>query len=127
MRIYSLLFTTLLGMFLAGVGLLSLATGSENVKLDVLPYWKGNALLYWLSGLGLAGLAAVSLAVLDKTKVLLALYSFAALCLIVYGYFISPVHSFAGPAEAKWAAWITLGALAAFIGAVLYCRKPSRG
>jgi hypothetical protein len=126
MRIYSLLFTTLLSLFVAALGIFSLATGTKNIKMGMLPFWKGDALLYWLAVLGLLGLISVFLAVMKKTKALLVLYTFAAFCLIVYGYFISPVYSFSGAAEARGAAWFAFGALGAFIGALLHYHKASQ-
>jgi hypothetical protein len=126
LRIYSILFTLLLGLFLAALGTLTLATGTKNVKLDMLPFWKGDTALYGVAGLGLAGIICVILAYRRQLKFLFVLYTLATFCLIVYGYFISPVYKFQGAAEAKSVIWLACAALVAFLGSLTLYQKPER-
>lgn len=118
LKYFSCLFHFVLGLFIAGLALFFLLTGAHNVRMAMVPFWSGDALKYWLLGLGLIGIFAAVLAALDKVRVLLVIFSLVALCMIVYGYFLSP-YRFVGPSEAKTAGWLSLGAFVAFIGSLL--------
>ena len=118
LKYYSCLFHFVLGLFVAGMSLFFLITGANNVKMGMLPFWTGDALKYWMLGLGLVGIFSAAMAALNKIRILLVLFSFLALCLIVYGYFLGP-YRFSNPAEAKSAGWFALGALGAFIGSLM--------
>ncbi|MCC7156998.1 MAG: hypothetical protein IT161_20630 [Bryobacterales bacterium] len=118
MKYFSCLFHFVLGLFVAGLAAFFLITGANNVKMQMVPFWTGDALKYWLLGLGLLAVFSAVLAVMNKVRVLLVLWSLAALCIIVYGYFLSS-YRFSGSAEAKSAGCLALGALAAFIGSLM--------
>jgi hypothetical protein len=126
LKFWSYLFALILGIFLTGMALVFMITDATNVKFDALPFWKGDTLIYWLLGLGLTGILAVVLAVLKKFKALLVLFTLAAFCLMVYGFFISPVYRFYGADPAKGAAWLAFGALGAFFGSLFQFEKPRR-
>jgi len=108
-----------LGLFLSGVAAVLLISGSQNYKFDMLPWFKGETVLYTLLGLGVLGIAAAVLGVLGKMKPLLVVFTLVSVSLFVYGFFISPVFRFQGPDQAKSVLWITLAALGAFLGALM--------
>ena len=126
LKYFSVLFHCLLGLFLTGMALVFLISGSQNISLKMLPMWKGPSLPYWVLGLGLLGLISALLALIGKARALLVLWSLIALGLFVYGFFIGP-YIFSGAAEAKGIAWLTFGALGAFFGSLMqYYRDPRR-
>lgn len=126
LKYYSMLFSLIVGLFLLGLGALSVLTSARNLEMDMLPFWKGETLWYGLLSLGLLGVLAAVLAALKKAKILLVLFTLCGFCLVVYGYFISPVYRFAGASEAKGVAWFALGMLGAFFGS-LYQYEKRRG
>lgn len=113
-------------MFMTGVSLVLLVSGSQNFKFDMLPFWKGETALYGLLALGILGIAAAALALLGKLKPLIVVYTLAAFALMVYGFFISPVYRFAGQAEAMNAVWLALAALCAFLASLMHLKSPNR-
>jgi hypothetical protein len=123
---YSMLFSLIVGLFLLGLGGLSTLTGATNMKMDMLPFWKGETLWYGLLFLGLFGVLAAVLAALKKAKILLVLFTLCGFGLVVYGYFFSPVYRFSGASEAKGVAYFALGMLGAFFGS-LYQYEKRRG
>jgi hypothetical protein len=125
LKFYSILFSLIVGLFLTGIGLLSILTKAQNMRMDMLPFWKGEALWYGLLSLGVIGVLAAVLAVLKKAKMLLVLFTLAGFGLVVYGYFLSPAYRFAGAAEAKGVLWFAFGMLGAFFGS-LYQFDKSR-
>ena len=126
LRFYSCLFALVLGLFMTGVSVVLLLSGSQNYKFDMLPFWKGESVLYGLLALGIAGVAAAVLAFVGKLKPLIVLYTLAAFSLLAYGYFISPVYRFAGEAEAKSTLWIVLASLGAFLASLMHLKSPKR-
>ena len=62
LRFYSCLFALVLGLFMTGVSLVLLLSGSQNYKFDMLPFWKGESALYGLLSLGVVGIASAALA-----------------------------------------------------------------
>ena len=126
LRFYSCLFALVLGLFMTGVSVVLLLSGSQNYKFDMLPFWKGESALYWLLALGLVGIAAASLAFLGKLKPLIVLFTLTAFALLLYGYFLSPVYRFGGAAEAKSTLWIVLAALGAFLASLMHLKNPKR-
>lgn len=109
----------MLGLFLSGVSLVLLVGGSTNYKFDMLPWVKGANALYLLLALGLLGIAAAVLGVLGKVRPLLVVFTLVSVCLLVYGFFVSPIYRFYGAEQAKSVAWISLAALGAFVGALM--------
>lgn len=126
LRFYSCLFALVLGLFMTGVSLVLLFSGSQNYKFDMLPFWKGESALYGLLSLGVLGVAVAALALLGRLKPFIVLYTLGAFALLVYGYFISPVYRFGGEAEAKNMLWLVLAAFAAFLASLMHLRSPKR-
>ncbi len=120
LRVYSYLFHLILGLFFLAISVVTIISGQHNLKLGMLP-WSGEELTYWLLGLSLLAIISVVLAVTHKVKVLLVLWSAAAVVLMVRGFFLSN-FTFAGPGQAKSAAWLTLGAIGAFFGSLMQYR-----
>ena len=118
LRYWSCLFALLLGLFLTGLALMIFGFDIHNVDLAMLPWWKGSTLTLWLLGLGLAGILAGILALLNRLKPLLLVYSVAAFVIIVYGYFISSAYRFSGKDGALSAFYFALAALLAAIGSL---------
>jgi hypothetical protein len=116
LRYWSCLFALLLGLFATAVAALLLATHANNVELGMLPWWQGAGALVPLLILGLLGILAGALALLQKARPLLVLYTIVALGMIVYGYFISMAYHFDGAPGFFNALWLALGALLAALG-----------
>lgn len=119
LRFFSYLFSLLLGLFLSGVSLVLIISGTSNFKFDMLPWFKGPSVLYVVLILGLVGIASAVLAVLGKVKPLLVVFTLISLILFVYGFFISMQFRFQGADQAKSVAWISFAALGAFIGSLM--------
>jgi hypothetical protein len=126
LRLYSCLFALILGMFMTGVSLVLLISGSKNFKFDMLPFWKGDAALYGLLALGLIGVATALLGFMRKVKPLLVIYSVVIVGMLLYGFFISPVYRFPGKAEATNIVWIAVAGLLAVIGSLMAFKEPRR-
>ncbi len=119
LRLFSYLYALLLGAFLFGVSLVLLLGGSKNFKFDMVPWFKGDSVLWVLCALGVAGVFAAVLSSLGKVRVLLVLFTVVMLGMIVYGFFVSPAYRFPGMAEAKNIAWLSLAALVSVVGALM--------
>ena len=126
LRLWSCAFSILAGLFLCALALLIVAGNIHNLDMSMLPWWKGNALTAWLAILGLAGILSGGLALLNKFKPLLVIYTLAAFVLIVYGFFINMAFRFDGRQGATSVAWLALGALLAFLGSLTQFCKPQR-
>jgi len=127
LRYWSYLFAGLFGVFLAGIAAVLLISGSSNFRLSQIPFWQGMPVLYGLLAIGILGVVAALIGLLKGMRPLLLVWTLLVFCLLVYGYFISPKHYFAlGAPEAKGAAWLSLGALGAFFGALAQYRNGKR-
>lgn len=126
LRFWSCAFSILVGLFLTALALLIVVTNIQNLDMPILPWWKGGVLTAWLAILGLAGILAGGLALLNRFRPLQAIYTLAAFVLIVYGFFINMAFRFSGRQGAINAAWLALGALVAFLGSLTQFGKPRR-
>ena len=115
LRVYSWIFEAILCILAIGVALLGWMSHQAQLNIAWLP-WSGRALTAWLLGLGAAGLLCVVLAMAGKLRVLLFLFSLAALALIGRGLFLSP-YAFADSGEAKRAMELVAAAVVAVVGA----------
>lgn len=119
LRYFSIAFSLIAGLFTTGVAAVLLLSGATNFRFEMLPFWKGNAALYWLLGIGLFGVIAAVLAFLRKLKPLLIVFTLLFTALMIYGFFISNVYRFSGAAEAKGLAWLAFGSVGAFFGSIM--------
>jgi hypothetical protein len=127
LRFWSYLFALLFGLFLSGVALVLLISGSKNFRFTQMPYWEGSTALYGLLAIGVLGVLSAVLAALKGIRPLLLVWTLCLFALLVYGYFINIRHFFVfGAAEAKSAAWLSFGALGAFVGALMQYRTGRR-
>jgi ABC-type transport system involved in cytochrome c biogenesis permease subunit len=124
LRFYSYLFSLIFGLFIAGIALVLLVTGAKNYRFDMVPWVKGETVLYVLLGAGLVGALAAVLALLGKP--LLVVFTLASFALLVYGFFVSPVYRFYSADQAKSVAWLSFAALCAFFGALMQYYPASR-
>ena len=116
LRVYSWIFEALLCVLGIGVAIVSLTVGSSDpVMVDWLP-WSGASLPTWLIGLGILGLIFVLLALAGRLRILLFLFAAAVFALLAKGFFFS-THSFEGPDEGRFAMWMVIASLVAFVGA----------
>ena len=118
LRVWSCVFCFGLGLFLTALALLIVGTQIHNLELAMLPWWKGATVTAWLFAFGIGGILTGGLAIVNKWKLLLVLYSLAVVAIIVDGYFISSAYHFHGPSGAIQAACFALGALLAFVGSL---------
>jgi hypothetical protein len=116
LRLWSCAFSFFIGLFLTGLATLIVATDIHNLNMTMLPWWKGTTLTAMLFILGLSGILAGVLAVLNRIKPLLVAYTLVAFAVIVDGFFLNPTHRFDGKAGFISAAWLALAALVAFAG-----------
>jgi len=114
MRYYSYLFHLLLALFLLAVSGLALATGSANLRLDMLP-WTGQTLTYVLFFGALGGLIAVLLAMKGTLRILFLLWSLLVAIFLIKGYIFSGYKFQTG--EFRTAIYLIVASLIAIPGA----------
>ena len=114
LRFYGYLFAISLSLFTLGLSVVALASG-HPLSLGFLP-WKGARLTYWLVGLGLMGLISVYLALRGRLGGVFFLWSLGVAGLLIWGFFLTP-YSFTAAFPFRSAAWFSLAAFFAMIGA----------
>lgn len=119
LRFFSYLFSLVFGLFVAGISAVLLISGATNYRFDMVPWVKGETVLYVLLCIGLLGALAAVLALLGKWRALLVAFTFASFALLVYGFFVSPVYRFYSADQAKSVAWLAFAALGAFFGSLM--------
>jgi hypothetical protein len=123
LRFWSHLFALFVGLLSAGVSFVLLISGSNNYRLEMVPWFKGSGALWFLLLLGLLGIASALLSLMGRNKAFLALFCVVALISMMFGYFLSPIYRFDGSSEAWGAFFLTLGALGAVFGSAMALRK----
>lgn len=122
MRYFSYAYHGLLALFLLGIALVAVTSGSHTLQFEMLP-WTGAALTWWLLGGSLFGLASVVLAYKGKVRVLLLVWSVAVALLMLWGYFLSSYRF--EPGEVGTVMLLIGGSLLAALGAWFQFRtKP---
>ena len=115
LRAYSFVFHLTLSVFLLGAA--GIAIGRhESLSLSVLPFADADAMRNVIL-LGIFGLLCSLAALTRFFKFVFVLWSGLILYIMFTGFFMGP-YSVSGTQEAKGAAWLTFGALGAFLGAV---------
>jgi hypothetical protein len=123
MRFYSYLFHGLFALFLLGVSMIAITSGTA-LHLDMLP-WTGETGTHILLGAGIFGILVVLLALKGTLRFLFFLWSLVVFVMLVKAFFLSS-YQFDGGFKA--AALLTLGALVAILGAWFQMtRKTMRG
>ena len=114
LRVYSYIFELLL---IVACGAISCFASYNHTPLN-LPFlpWTGHQLVSWLFYSALVGLFTLVLAVAGKLRGLFFLWSLAVFVMLFRGFFLTS-YSFAGPVHFKTAAYLTVFALVAAIGA----------
>jgi hypothetical protein len=115
LRAYSYLFHALLGLFLLGISLVVILSGTHDLHIKFLP-WSGKQLTYAVFMLALIGLAAVILAIFGKVRLFFLIWSIAVLLFLLRGFFLSS-YVFANAGDFRAALYFTLAALIAVVGA----------
>jgi hypothetical protein len=125
LRVYAYLFHLVLGLLLAGMGIVALASDT-SLTLGMLP-WQGPSLTRATLLLGVAGIICVALAVPGLARWLFPLWALFALILMLRGFFLSP-YTFSSAAEFKFAVCITIAAFVAFLASLSLFgrRRPHR-
>lgn len=126
LRFFSYLFSLVFGVFIAGISVVLLISGAKNYRFEMVPWVKGENVLYFLLAAGLIGAAAAILALLGRWKPLLVAFTFAALAMLVYGFFVSPAYRFYSADQAKTVAWLAFAALGAFFGSLMQYYPSAR-
>ncbi len=126
LRFYSYLFSLVFGLFVAGIAAVLLLSGATNYRFDMVPWVKGDAVLYVLLCAGLIGVVAAVLALTGKWKPLLVAFTFVCFALLVYGFFVSPVYRFYSADQAEAVAWLSFAALGAFAGSLMQYYPAAR-
>lgn len=124
LRVYAYVFHLVLGLFLAGMGIVAL-TSNTSLTIGMLP-WEGRSLTSAAMLLGVGAIICVALAVTGLARWLFPLWALFALILMLRGFFLSS-YTFAGAGEFKSAVWLTVGAFVAFLGSLsLFGRRRAR-
>lgn len=113
LRLFSYAFELAVALPLAAIGIVTAASGLNNLQLGMLP-WEGAHLTYGVLALGFGGILITALAILGRLKILFPLWCALILILMVRGFFLSP-YTFSGAAQFRGALWLTFGALGAFL------------
>lgn len=124
LRWLAYLYHLILNGFLLLVAAVALAGNTHNLQLLMLP-WTGRDLTLWLFGLSLTGLVTVALAIFGKLRFLFSIYALGVLALLIRGYFLSG-YQFADASEFIFGAWMTGGALIAFLASLTGWGKRKR-
>ena len=120
LRVFAYLFELALSLFLIGLGIVSWASGPNNVKLGMLP-WEGAVLTWTIVILGIVGVACVLLAG-SKLRWIFPPWCLFVLVMMVRGFFLSS-YSFAGASQFQSAVSLTVCALVAFLGSLGVLRR----
>jgi hypothetical protein len=115
LRFYSYLFHLAVSGVLLALGIVSAAT-STQLHLDAIGLSPQKALA-GVFILGIAGLLCTVLAFTGMVRILFPFWAALVVWLMIDGFFLSAA-TFAGPASFRCAILLTLGAIAAFFGAV---------
>lgn len=115
LKVYSVGFTSLLCLFLLGISLVAKLSGS-TLELPMLP-WSGASLTNWTLGLSLFGLVSGALAIREKLRWLLAIFTVYVFCQMAWGFFAGP-HRFDGYDDFRGTVSMTMSAFAAAGAAV---------
>jgi hypothetical protein len=118
----SYLFHFLLALLLLGIAGLALASGPQNLHLEMLP-WSGPTLDYVLLAGSLFGLLSIALAVMGRLRFLFLLWSLAVAVLLTKGYIFSGYRF--GPGEWRRAVYLIAAAWVAVAGAWFQLRRKS--
>ena len=118
----SYLFHFLLALLLLGIAALALASGPQNLHLEMLP-WSGQTLNYVLLGGSLFGLLSIALAVMGRLRFLFLLWSLVVAVLLTKGYIFSGYRFGAG--ESGRAVYLMAAAWVAVVGAWFQLRSHS--
>ncbi len=113
MRLFSYLFQLAIAVPLAAVGIVTAASGLNNLHLGMLP-WEGARLTYGVLALGFGGILITALAIFGRLKILFPLWSGLIFVLMFRGFILSS-YSFSGPEQFRGAMLLTFGALGAFL------------
>ena len=123
MRFYSYLFHGLFALFLLGISLVAISSGTP-LRLEMLP-WSGPTGTHILLAAGIIGILVLLLALKGTLRFLFFLWSLVVFVMLVKGFFLSPYQFNGG---FKGVALLTLGALLAIIGAWFQMtRRTARG
>ena len=121
MRIYSYLFHLLLALFLTGISVVALASGTD-LHMAMLPWSKNVAT--WLLVAALFGLISVLLAIKGVARVLFFVWSLAVVLLLLKGFFLSS-YTFGSRSSFNSALYLTLAAILACLGAWYSMRRQA--
>jgi hypothetical protein len=123
LRLYSYLYHLVLSLFLLGLAIITMASGQNNLVLNMLP-WKGEELTRWVLALSLIGLITTLLAITGVFRFLFPLWCLAVVVLMIRGFFLSP-FVFSGPEQFRSVIWLVVGAVVAFLASLMLYRSKS--
>ncbi len=124
LRVYAYGFHLVLGLLLAGMGIMALSSG-HGLTLGMLP-WQGAPLTRAALMLGVGAIICVALAVSGLARWVFPLWALFGLYMLLRGFFLS-TYTFAGAGEFKFAVWLTIGAFVALVGSFsLFGRRRKR-
>jgi hypothetical protein len=112
-RAFAYLYETAVSLFLIVLSVLAMTGDVNQFRLPMLP-WEGATLAYAVLTLGILGIAAVLLALTRRLRAALPVWALVVLILMVRGWFASS-YTFANSSAFQGAAWVTFGALLAFV------------
>ncbi len=120
---YANLYHFAVTIFLGGVGFVAWQSGTNSVKLDMLP-WTGEELVSWLLRISAIGFVACVLHASGKFPYLLPITSLALAVLMFRGFFWLPFH-FESPEQFYWVIALVAGAIGAFLSSLAIFRKKA--
>ena len=120
LRLFAHLFELALSLFLIGLGIVAWASGS-NILIFGEHAWQGVSLMRAILILGIVGLASVLLAG-SRVRWIFPLWCLLVLVLMIRGFFLSN-YSFTDANQFKFAVWLSMGALIAFMGSLGVLRR----
>ncbi len=124
LRIFAYLYELALSLFLLGLGMIALIGGQHTLKLGMLP-WENEALTRNILILGAAGLVCVLIAG-SRMRWIFPLWCLFVLVMMFRGFFLSS-YRFEDASHFRFAVWLTMGALLAFLGGMTVLGGRGRG
>jgi len=120
LRVYAYLFHLLLALLLLGMGFVALLS-HKDLTLGMLP-WHGTTVVPAVLAMGAVGFVCVVLAMTGAVRWLFPLWALFALAMMFRGFFVSS-YAFSNAAEFRFAVWVTVGALLAFLASLSLLRR----
>ena len=123
LRVYSFAFHLTLGVFLLALAYIAFQS-HQPLRLGMLPF-DDEYLMRDIALFGIAGVLCTLLTLTRWFRFVFVIWTLLAFYVMLKGFFFGP-HALRAPHQMRAAAWLTFGALAAFVGAAWSLKTRGR-